>query len=68
MKPDLRHCRQASGVTLEIFTNKTLETYFWHLDEFTEWAGHITYIQLAPSADLLPLNKEMGASVRCIKD
>jgi len=50
------------------FGNLTLGAYFWHSTEYSIWGGQITYIQYPPTADILPFNKEYGASVRCLKN
>jgi uncharacterized protein (TIGR02145 family) len=51
-----------------IFGNVVQMTFFWHSEEYSEWGGQVTEINLGISADVIPFNKELGASVRCIKD
>ena len=51
-----------------VFGNLTLETSIWHSTEYSAWAGQVIYIHLLSSADILPWNKQLGASIRCIKD
>jgi uncharacterized protein (TIGR02145 family) len=51
-----------------IFSNSTLGAYMWHSIEYSSWGGQITYIQYPPDAYIQRFNKELGASVRCLKD
>lgn len=52
-----------------VFGNLTLGAYMWHSNDIESWGGSITYIQSVPNAYYwAPFNKEMGNSVRCIRD
>lgn len=50
------------------YGNLMLETFFWQSTEYASYAGQATYITDQPNAWIVPYNKNLGASVRCIKD